>query len=125
MISQAKQKNTKSKVEVGVVQVQKPGGKEVLVSTALIKALEKTPEEILNQTINVAYIVSGGLIPGLSGRVVSPPQEYKIVGVFQDDKRSRIYTPLSDLESMGIKKYSIAKVLVDNQLALPGGPYYA
>ena len=120
LISQAKQKNTKSKVEVGVVQVQKPGGKEILISTALAKALGKTPEEILNQTLNVAYIVSGGLIPGLSGRVISPPQEYKIVGVFQDDKRSRIYAPLSDLESMGIKKYSIAKVLVDNQLALPG-----
>ena len=98
---------------VTVVEVAKIGGKEVLVSTALLDTWEIDQEEAVGQTIQLRYIVSGGLIPGLTGRVLSQPVDYQIVGVVKEDKQSLLYAPLSDLESMGIEKYSFAKVLTD------------
>lgn len=101
-----------------IVSIPRTGGKEIVVSSGLINIWELATEDVVGKTMTLELIVSGGLIPGLDGRVVSSPIDYKVVGVFKDDARSLIYLPLSDLESMGVKKYTAAKILVNDPQVL-------
>jgi len=121
IIEKEKQKNqATAEAQLAIVEVKKKEGKEVLVSTALLRTLKIKPEKILGQKINLSYIVSGNLMPKVSGRVLSKPVSYQIVGVVKDDKNLLVIVPLADLESMGVSRYSTAKVLVkdEDQLAL-------
>lgn len=98
--------------------ITKPGGKEILVSTGFLSALKLSPESVIGQNLSVQYIVSGGLVAGMKGKVTSESTEYVIVGVFNQDDQSMLFAPLSDLESMGVSKYSLAKVLAKDQTGL-------
>jgi ABC-type antimicrobial peptide transport system permease subunit len=121
IIEKEKQKNqATAEAQLAIVEVKKKEGKEVLVSTSLLRTLKIKPEKILGQKINLSYIISGNLMPKVSGRVLSKPVSYQIVGVVKDDKNLLVISPLADLESMGVSRYSTAKVLVKNedQLAL-------
>lgn len=102
-----------------IIGLPREGGKEVLVSTGLLNVWDLDPGEVLGTSFELEYIVSGGLIRGASGRVVSEPITYQVVGVFRDDEQSVIYTPLSDLESMGVQKYTTAKILAGSSEELP------
>lgn len=102
-----------------VVQVAKSKGKEVLVSTAFLKSFELDPTAVLGKEISLTYIVGAGLVPGMAGRVVSEPVTYTVVGVFPDDEQAMLYAPLSDIESMGVNKYSLAKILANHDSDLP------
>jgi len=121
IIEKEKQKNqATAEAQLAIVEVKKKEGKEVLVSTALLRTLKIKPEKILGQKINLSYIVSGNLMSKVFGRVLSKPVSYQIVGVVKDDKNLLVISPLADLESMGVSRYSNAKVLVkdEDQLAL-------
>jgi len=93
-------------------------GKEVLVSTGLIKLWDLKGQNLLDQTATLEFILSGGLIPGFASRTVTEPVDYKIVGIFENDKQAMVYVPLSDFESMGVAKYTLAKVLAKDTPAL-------
>lgn len=100
--------------------ITKPGGKEILVSTGFLNALKLDPESVIGKNLSVQYIVSGGLVAGMKGKVTSEPTDYVIVGVFNQDDQSMLFAPLSDLESMGVSKYSLAKVLTQDPTGLEG-----
>lgn len=98
------------KTSLAVIDVAREGEKEIIVSTGLISIWETPPEEILGKTINLEYVLSGGVISGLSGKVKSNSVLYKVVGVIQDN-RSIVITPLGDLESMGADRFTTLKIL--------------
>jgi len=109
-----------TEAQLAIVEVKKKDGKEVLVSTALLNTLKLRTGQILGKNISLSYIVSGNLMPKVSGRVLSKPVSYKVVGVVKDDKNLLVISPLADLESMGVVRYSSGKVLAKNeQLLLP------
>jgi len=97
--------------QIGMIEVKKKGGKEAVVSTGFLRALKLKEKEIIGRSINLEYIISGGAISGIAGRVTSKPVRYNVVGVVKEDKRSLVFVPLADIESMGIKKFTLAKVL--------------
>jgi len=97
--------------QLAVIKVKKKGGKELLVTTALLNIWKIAPEKALGTEVDLEYIISGGQIPKVAGRIVSKSQKYQIVGVIKNDKQPLIYAPLADLQSMGISRYSLAKVL--------------
>lgn len=102
-----------------VLSVPRQGGKEVLVSSGLLSILDVSDADtILGKTISLEYIISGGLTKGFGGKVISQPTEYTVVGVIADDLQQIVYAPLSELESMGVDKYSLAKVLVSDESQL-------
>ena len=116
IIEKEKQKNqATAEAQLAIVEVKKKEGKEVLLSTAVLNILKLKPAQVLGKTISLSYIVSGNLIPKVSGRVLSKPVDYKVVGVVKDDKNLLVISPLSDLESMGVVRYSNGKVLVRNE----------
>lgn len=108
----------KPSVELGVVEVKKLKGHEVVVSTGFLNALKLKPKDILQKELTLEYIVGGGQITGVAGRVLSKPVKYTVVGVIRDDNKSVVYTPLADVESIGIKKYTLAKILVKDAAKL-------
>ncbi len=105
------EKIASSSMHLGLVEVKKEGGKEVIVSTGFLKMLKIEPAKIIGKKLQLEYIISGGVIQGVSGRIVSRPVGYTVRGVVKDDKKSYVFTPISDVESMGVKKYTQGKVL--------------
>jgi len=116
---QQKAKEASSSVHLGIIEVKKKGGKEILVSTGFLNALKLTSKQALGKKIEVSYIVSGDLLPRIAGRVVSKPVSYTIIGVIADDSKPLIYAPLADIESMGVQKYSIAKIVSKTEAEFP------
>lgn len=106
--------------QIAIVEVSKIGGKEIVVSTGLLKTWNLQPEKVIGQELSMQYIVSGGIIPGMLGRVLSQPVVYKVVGVVTDDKQALAYVPLAEVESMGVKKYTFAKILSTADSTLAG-----
>ena len=104
---------------LAIANVEKTGGKELLVSTGFLSPLKLEPQDVIGKEIQLQYIVGAGLVPGINGRVLAQAVTYKIVGVFENKDQSMVFVPLSDLESMGVAKYSIAKVLAKNETILP------
>ena len=105
--------------QLAIIEVKKQGGKEILVSTNLLSVLKIKVADIINTKVDLSYIVSGDLLSGVAGRVVSKPVTYTVVGVIKDDKRPFVFAPLADIESIGIQKYSIIKVLAKDPQTLP------
>lgn len=117
--AQQTQSQSSSSAQLAIIEVKKTGGKEILVSTGLLSALKIKMTDIINAKVDLSYIVSGDLLSGVAGRVVSKPVTYTVVGVIKDDKRPFVFAPLADIESIGIQKYSIIKVLAKDQESLP------
>ncbi|NMB56351.1 FtsX-like permease family protein [Candidatus Beckwithbacteria bacterium] len=104
-----------SSSQLAIVNVKKEKGKEILVSTGFINALGLSQDQIINEEVSLQYIISGGVINGITGKVLSSPVIYKIIGVIKEDNKILVYAPLADVQSMGVDKYSMIKVLVDNE----------
>ncbi len=105
--------------ELSVVEIKRQGGKEVVVTSALLNTFKLKQEDVIGKTVSLEYILSGGQIPGASGRVLSKPVEYKVVGVIKDDTKPMVYAPVQDLQSVGVDKYSLLKVLATDTTTLP------
>lgn len=98
------------KASLATIDVAREGGKEIIVSTGLLKIWDILPDHIIGKTVNLEYILSGGIVSGLAGRVKSNSVEYVVVGVIQD-ARSIVISPLGDLESMGTDRFTTLKIL--------------
>lgn len=103
---------------VGMVSVKRKAPKEAIVSTGMLQTLKKDPSDMLGKTLDMQFILSGGLIPGMDGRVLSSKETYTIVGVVKDANTALVYVPASDILSVGVDKYSTAKVLVRESAVL-------
>ena len=73
---------------------------------------------MIGQKVNLEYVVTSTLMPGLSSRVLSEKTSYTIVGVFEDTGKPMAFVPVGDMESLGVKYYSAVKVLASSELAL-------
>jgi len=116
MSAQQQQAASESAVNA-ILSVPRETGKEILVSTGLLRVLDLQSADVLGKQVKLEYLVSSNLIPNLQGRIATQPTNYIIVGVFEADS-SMVYAPLSDFESMGVKKYSIAKILSSTEDSL-------
>lgn len=113
IVSTQQQTDIVSPNTTAYLNVAKQGGKEVIVSAGLLKTLGFTDvAQALGTTVSLEYIISGGLVPGYGGKIISEQAEYTIIGITTDESQQLVFAPLSDLESMGVSKYSVAKVLV-------------
>ncbi len=107
-----------SSLVTGVVEIKKKNGKEIIVSSSFAKRINTDIAKVVGKSLDLEFIIGGGLIPGVQGRVLTKKQTYTVVAVVQDEKKSYAFVPLADLESVGVETYSSAKVLVKDPLAL-------
>ena len=110
--------STETILEVPVLKVAQ-GAKEALVSQAMLKAWGKKEEEVVGKNLDIEFIITNSLLPDISSRVLSEKTEYKIVGVFGEKLKPVVYVPLGDIQSLGVKRFSSLKVLVDKESRLP------
>lgn len=108
-----------SSVQLGVVEVKKQEGLELVVSTGFLKTLKLDPNKVIGKQVTLEYIISGGLIQGVAGRIVSKPVAHTIVGVVKDDRKPYVFAPISEIESMGVNKYTLGKLLATTESELP------
>lgn len=117
-------RNTTTKKKSGtassLIELKRKTGHEAIVSTGFLRAMKKDPKKVVDQTIDMQFIVSGGLISGVDGRVISKSVTYKIVGVIKDETKPVIYIPIADAQSMGINSFSSMTVLAKSPSMLKG-----
>lgn len=104
--------------DITLVEISKSGGKEIIISSFLVKTLDLSPKDLLGKQVNLTYILSGGLVSNLNGRVVSEDNIYTVVGIYNEEEKPIIIAPLQDLVSVGLSKYTTAKVLVEEGASL-------
>lgn len=100
------------------INILKPYGKEILLSSNLVKALKKSPNELIGKEIYVDLIINNGLIPGVNAKLLSQSNKYTVVGVFKDDANPIVILPFADFKSMGVDRYSVSKVLASDATTL-------
>jgi len=111
-------KDTENKEEETKISVWKDNKKEIIVSQALVKAWNRENESVIGEELELQYLLTSTVLPQIKGRVLSEPEKYKIVGVFAETKTPLVMVPVADMESMGIKEYTMGKVMVKKETDL-------
>lgn len=96
-------------------------GYEAIISSAGAKLFDLDNEEIIGKEVLLTLMVKKVNEDGTEDvAVVERPENYKIVGVVDDENTSYVYVPLQTLADMVITKYDRAKVKVASQEAMNG-----
>lgn len=88
---------------------------EAYISTAMLKLLNMDKNEALGKTFMVSYVIPDGNIKGMSGRLQSKEEAYKVKGVIEDDNTSYYYYQIADAKRLGVTVYSQLKVLTNTK----------
>jgi len=88
---------------------------EAYISTGMLKLLNMDKNEALGKTFMVSYVIPDGNIKGMSGRLQSKEEAYKVKGVVEDDNSSYYYYQIADAKRLGVTVYSQLKVLTNTK----------
>jgi ABC-type antimicrobial peptide transport system permease subunit len=91
------------------------GEKEAVVNRAFLGVLGLNENEAVGKEFEVSFVVVGALSPEGVDKLQSVPTRYKITGVTPDATSPVMYVPFVHLRSMGVQKFSQAKVVVQNE----------
>jgi len=108
----------KQQQTVALLDFPERSDRQALVSTGVLRVWDLEPKDIIGKTVDLSYIFGSGIVKDLNGRVVSKPVPYTIVGVIKDDSRQIIFTPLQDVLDVGVQRFTLAKILAKNEIAL-------
>lgn len=92
--------------------------REAVVNVSMLKILGLTEQEAIGKTFESSFVVVGDLLD-TNYQIESESVEYKIVGVVPEDKAPFFYVPFNDLQQMGIRNFSQAKIVVNDKEDLP------
>jgi len=106
-------------VDIQEVKLGEEAVREAVVNIAMLRVLGIPESEALGKTFQSSFVVVGDLLEDSSLKLKSTDATYTIVGVTPDSKTPLIYVPFIDLRSMGVTKYSQAKVIAKTADILP------
>jgi len=98
-----------------IVRLFSRGKHQVVVNSAFTKAANPKETNWLGKKIKLSFVLTKTLLPQLEKRTVSEPEEYEIVGVFEDDSSPQVLVPLDNITSLGVRRYSQVKVLAKSE----------
>lgn len=104
---------------IAEVSLSNEAMREAVVNVAMLKVLSITESDALGKTFAASFVVVGDLLENPSLKLKSTDATYTIVGVTPETKTPQIYVPFVDLRSMGVTKYSQAKVVAKTTGVLP------
>lgn len=93
-------------------------GDELLVNTAFVKLRGLDDSNVINQKTTFDIVIPKGLV-GETDNIEVSNQEYRIVGVVNDDSSPKVYTNYDNLKTLGVNSYSQFKVEVASQNVVP------
>ena len=96
------------------VEVKSSSEKQVVVNRSVLQLLNISENEAIGKQIDLSMVVVGELLDDPNKRIESAPLMYTIVGVITDEGTPIIYVPFVDVRSLGVNKFSQAKVIVND-----------
>lgn len=93
--------------------------KLAVVNAAMTTLLGIPDAEAVGETFTASFVIPGELLENPDDKLESTEAEYVIMGVIPDDRSPFFYVPFLDLRTLGVTRYSQAKVSVLNQEVLP------
>lgn len=92
---------------------------EVLVNSAFLNFWNSNNKtDILDQNANFDLVVPKDLI-GNTDNLEVPDQEFKVVGIINDDSSPKVYADYDNLRKLGVSSYSQFKIEVANKNVVP------
>lgn len=86
-------------------------GKELVVNETFLRSLNISLEDGLNKSLTLKFIVTGQLLEE-EDRVETNYVTYKIIGILPEGETPVVYVPLKDLKEIGLKRYSLASLVL-------------
>lgn len=99
---------------VELVEVKSATEKQIVVNRSVLQLLNISESDAIGKQIDLSMVVVGELLDDPNKRIESAPLMYTIVGVIADDGTPIIYVPFVDVRSLGVNKFSQAKVIVND-----------
>jgi len=96
------------------VEVKSSAEKQIVVNRSVLQLLNISENEAIGKQIDLSMVVVGELLDDPNKRIESAPLMYTIVGVIADEGTPIIYVPFIDVRSLGVNKFSQAKVIVND-----------
>jgi len=87
------------------------GKGEAVVTTALLKTLNKSEDSILSQEVSLVLNIPSKLTEN-SENIITDKIVYSITGVVEDDDNSLIYINIDDYKKMGVINYSVVHLSI-------------
>jgi len=98
------------------VSLGKKAEKKAVINKAMSQILGLDPNKALGKKIPLSFIVVGNLIPEKENqKIESLPEEYLVIAVVPGEKNPVIWVPFIDLRSLGISRYSQARIMVNSK----------
>lgn len=99
---------------VELVEVKSSTEKQIVVNRSVLQLLNISESDAIGKQIDLSMVVVGELLDDPNKRIESAPLLYTIVGVIADEGTPIIYVPFVDVRSLGVNKFSQAKVIVND-----------
>jgi len=103
-----------------VIEIALPSSteKNVVVNKAFLDLIGLDINNAISKTFKLSYILLEG-IADTDQEIRSLPDEYTIVGVISADETPIIYTPLEDIQAIGIPTFSQVRLIMQDQEFVP------
>jgi len=85
--------------------------KDLLVNETFLRSLNISPENALNKSLTLKFIVTGQLLEN-EDKVETNYVPYKIIGVLPQGETPVVYVPLSDVKDIGLNRYSSTSIVL-------------
>lgn len=95
-----------------IIDLPNQGERVAVVNRSVLQVLGVTEAEAIGKEVTMTFVIVGELQSDEAEKIESAPISYTIVGVTPDEGTPMVYVPFLDLRSLGIVKYSQAKVVV-------------
>jgi putative ABC transport system permease protein len=94
-------------------------GNEMLVNTAYLSFYNANIKgDVIGQTVNFDIVIPKELI-GKDDNLTVFNQQFKVIGIINDDSAPKVYTDFANLKALGVANYTQFTVEVNNQNQVP------
>lgn len=101
--------------QVRKVMISSKGEREIVVNESVLTLLNIPASDAIGKVINITLVVTADLLEDTEMKIESVPVNYKIVGILADEGIPIIYIPFIDVRSLGVTKYSLLRVISNDE----------
>ncbi|GAB4159325.1 MAG: hypothetical protein Fur003_3120 [Candidatus Dojkabacteria bacterium] len=92
--------------------------KTAVINFSMMNLLGLKEKDVVGKTFKVVFVATSTLTSGVSGKLETFEDTYKIIGVISDDTKPFFYVPFTDLRGIGIENYSSMRIIADKAESL-------
>ncbi len=105
-----------AEVEREIVSLTEKAEKQAVINRSMLQLLSLEPDEAVGKSFDLKFVVVGDAIPDKKGNKVETEYEaYQIAGIIPGEQNPVVWVPFIDIRSIGVERYSQAKVIVEDK----------